>query len=115
MGVRMKKTKTGIKYDIGKLDYSLVPPDAMDEFVAVLTYGKKKYAARNWEKGMDWGRNIAAAERHISAWKARQDLDPESAINHLAHAICDLNFVLAYQLRGVGKDDRGPKVSLKRR
>ena len=105
----------GVKYDIGKLLYSLLPPDAVDEIVAVLNYGAGKYAPRNWEKGMSWGRNISAALRHIFAWLAREDNDPETDINHLAHAVIDLLFVLAYQLRGVGEDDRGAAVKLIRR
>jgi len=36
----------GVKYDEGKLDYSLVDPVAHAEFVAVLTYGAIKYAER---------------------------------------------------------------------
>ena len=62
--------------------------------------------ARNWEKGMDWSRLYAAALRHLTAWWRGNDIDHESGLPHLAHALCCINFLLAYELRGMGRDDR---------
>lgn len=99
-------TKGGVKYDKDKLRYDLVPWDAMDEVVEILTYGAAKYADRNWEKGMGWGRLIGAAFRHVTKFAMGEDNDPETNKSHLAHAMCCLLFLLAYVLRKIGTDDR---------
>lgn len=39
----------GAKYDIGKLKYSRVPPEALDAIAVVRDFGHKKYGdAENW-------------------------------------------------------------------
>jgi hypothetical protein len=88
----------GIKYDGDKPDYSLVPFQAMDEVVKVLTYGAAKYDRFNWEK-VEPRRYQAAALRHISAYMQGEKIDPESGINHLAHAACSLLFLTDFDLK----------------
>ena len=88
----------GIKYDGEKPDYSLVPFKSMDEVVKVLTYGAAKYDRFNWEK-VEPRRYQAAAMRHISAYMQGEKIDPESGINHLAHAVCSLLFLTDFDLR----------------
>lgn len=99
----------GVKFDQEKLRWELVPYDAVEEVVKVLTFGAKKYAPRNWERGMDWSRVYAALIRHMTSWFHGQDTDPETGISHLAHAGCCLMFLIAYEKRGTGNDDR-PKL-----
>lgn len=98
---------SGIKHDKEKPRLDLLPYDALLRIGDVLTYGAAKYAPRNWESGMDWGRLSAAAQRHIASWQCGQDDDEESGLPHLAHAVCCLLFLLAYSIRRIGKDDRG--------
>ena len=88
----------GVKYDQEKPDYSLVPFGAMDQVVKVLTYGAKKYDRFNWEK-VESRRYQAAALRHISAYMQGEKIDPESGVNHLAHAICSLLFLTDFDLK----------------
>jgi hypothetical protein len=83
----------------------------MDCIVKVLQFGAKKYGERNWEQGGHWLRNFSALIRHVSAWSQGEDLDPESGLPHLAHAGCCILFMLAYQLRKIGTDNR-PKTDL---
>ena len=83
----------GIKHDGEKPDYSLVPFSALDEVVKVLTYGAAKYDRFNWEHVEDI-RYQAAALRHISSYMQGEKYDPETGINHLAHAICSLMFLV---------------------
>jgi len=61
---------------------------------------------RNWERGMAWSRPFSALMRHVWAWWRGQETDPETGYSHLAHAGCCVLFLLAYQLRRVGSDDR---------
>lgn len=100
------KNEPGKKYDSGKPRYDLLPPDVLAEVVKIITDGAEKYGERNWEAGMSWSRPFAAAMRHLWAFWDRQNIDPESGSPHLAHAIVNLMFLLAYQGRGVGTDDR---------
>ena len=88
----------GVKYDQEKPDYSLVPFGAMDQVVKVLTYGAKKYDRFNWEK-VESRRYQAAALRHISAYMQGEKIDPESGVNHLAHAICSILFLTDFDLK----------------
>lgn len=102
----MSELTVGMKYDTGKLRWDLVPPE-FEEVVKVLTYGATKYDDRNWELGINYGRLIAAAQRHIWAWVRGERDDPETGIHHLAHAACDIMFLLTYEKRNMNAfDDR---------
>ena len=96
----------GVKLDDGKPRWDLLPFDALDDVAGVLHYGAEKYAARNWERGMAWGRLLAAALRHLSAWASGQDRDAESGYLHLSHAACCVLMLLALTKRRIGADDR---------
>lgn len=97
---------TGVKNDQDKLRYDLIPPEALDSLARVLTFGANKYADRNWEKGMDWGRVFGACMRHLWAFWRGEDKDPETGYSHLEHAICNIAFLITYEKRNIGKDTR---------
>ena len=85
----------GRKFDGGKLQYGLVPPLALRETVKVLTFGAEKYEIDNWKNVPDSHRRyFDAAQRHLWAYKEGEITDPESGVNHLAHAICCIMFIL---------------------
>lgn len=96
----------GRKDDQGKLPWHLLPPDSVEAILMVLQFGANKYGERNWERGMAWSRPYSALMRHMWAWWRGEIHDPETGITHLAHAGCCLLFLLAYENRGVGTDDR---------
>lgn len=106
----------GRKDDHEKDRIELFPPEAVFAISRVLTKGAVKYADRNWEKGMAWSRVFGALMRHMWAWWAGKgpttksflfgDLDPEWKFSHLWHAGCCIVFLIAYEERGVGDDDR---------
>lgn len=99
-------TPAGVKFDTGKPRYDLLPPEALDGLAKVLTFGAQKYDARNWEKGMEWGRVFGALQRHMWAWWQGQGTDPETGISNLHHAACCIAFLQTYEARGAGTDDR---------
>lgn len=105
-----EKLKEGIKHDQQKIRWDLVPYDAVNEIAKILTFGSVKYEARNWEKGMGWSRAFGALQRHLTRWFHGQDLDKETRLTHLANAGCCLFFLISWELRKVGTDDR-PKLS----
>lgn len=100
----------GVKYDSGKPRMSLIPPDALVEVAKVMTFGAEKYDKNNWRKGISYERLLDAAERHIIKFGSHlwEDVDEESGINHLAHAIVNLMMLLQFELEGRSKelDDR---------
>jgi hypothetical protein len=103
--------KAGVKFDQGKVRFELLPPEAVKAVAEILTIGANKYAARNWEQGMDWSRPFGATLRHLFAWWGGEHRDPDTGKSHLWHAACNIFFLIAYEARGIGKDDRGTPVS----
>ena len=99
-------TIEGRKNDANKPRYDLIPPESLEGPAKVLALGSIKYSDRNWEKGMRWGRVFAALMRHLWAWWRREKVDPETGLSHLWHAACCLMFLIAYEERAIGEDDR---------
>jgi len=109
-------SKGGMKDDADKVRLELIPPELLFAVGDILTSGAKKYADRNWEKGMKWGRVFGALMRHMWAWWGGKgpttksflftDLDTETGKSHLWHAGCCIAFLIAFEERGVGEDDR---------
>jgi len=97
---------TGIKHDEGKLPLHLLPFDALECIAEILDFGMKKYAPRNWEKGMDWSRVYRATLSHMFKWWMRAGPDEETGKSHLWHAGCCILFLITYEYRGIGRDDR---------
>ncbi len=97
-------------YDEGKPPLAYLPWGGIDEVAMVQAYGHKKYKDyNNYRKGMEIGRNLSCAIRHIRAFMEGEDLDKESGRSHLAHAACRLLFVLQNQKDGTAIDDRYKK------
>lgn len=96
----------GTKFDQGKLPFHLLPPELLTAITTVLDFGASKYAPRNWEAGMDWSRVFSALQRHMWAWWAGEDKDPETGKSHLWHAACCIAFLVTFEERKTGKDDR---------
>ena len=90
----------GRKFDGGKLEYGLLPPLALEETVKVLTFGAQKYERDNWQKVPDSKRRyFDALQRHVWAWKKGEQIDQESGIHHLAHAMCCLMFLYEHDVK----------------
>ena len=94
------------KFDTDKLPYELIAPEVLDALALVLQFGADKYAPRNWERGMRWGRVFGALMRHMWAWWRGENNDDETGMSHLYHAACCIMFLIAYEARGIGEDDR---------
>lgn len=107
-----KKTDSdnqGLRYNEGKPRMDLVPPEAMLALGRHFEIGAKKYADRNWERGMDWGKCCASLERHLLAWKSGEDYDSETGSHHMISVAWNAFVLFTYAIRGIGKDDR-PKL-----
>lgn len=102
----------GQHYDTDKLPVELYPIEALVRTTKVLQHGTKKYDRRNWEKGIIFSKIYASTLRHLFAWWCGKDLDPESKLNHLDHAACNIAFLQTYVDRKMHRlDDRPAKAA----
>lgn len=88
----------GMKFDTGKLRYSLVPHIAFKGLAEVLTFGADQYAPNSWQtvpNGKE--RYLDALYRHIEAYRNGEILDSESGLSHLSHAMTNCAFLLHFQ------------------
>ena len=86
----------GIKQERGKLQWSLVPWDAMEQVVKVLMYGAKKYNPDNWKKVYQSDPTLYADAmiRHCISYHKGERVDAETGLSPLASVICDALFLL---------------------
>lgn len=95
-----------IRYDLGKLQWQLLPEDAIEKIVEIYTHGSIKYTDENWRKGMKWKRMIGSLKRHTKAFTVGEDIDADSGCLHLSQIAWNAISLIWYQLEGVGEDDR---------
>ena len=82
-----------LKNDKGKLQWSLMPFEQLEDVVRVLMAGATKYGRENWKKCDDISRYKDALMRHVTAYIKGEERDPEDNLPHLAHAICNCLFL----------------------
>lgn len=102
----VKEDNGALRYNAEKAPVHLIPTDALMELVKVYREGAKKYAPRNWERGMDWSKCFDSLMRHSFAWLSGENLDAETECLHMAHAAWNALALVAYHLRDIGTDDR---------
>lgn len=85
--VRVTNALTGGEKGSKPEAFALIPVEPQREVARVYGYGSKKYAPRNWEKGYDWSLSYSALQRHVNAFWGGENLDPETGLHHLAHAV----------------------------
>lgn len=100
--------EAGVKFDGGKLRWRrLFPWRGATEVMKVLEYGAEKYTERdedgnvtrdgadNWRRVPELQERYGDASlRHAIAEAMGEELDPESELEHLAHAACCILFRL---------------------
>lgn len=92
--------KIGVKNDFkdNKLMWDLLPIKEVEKIVDILTFGAKKYAPNNWQNVEDAeNRYYAAAMRHLVEYRKGNKLDEDSGKSHLAHAACNLLFLMYFE------------------
>jgi hypothetical protein len=90
----LKTLDSGAKRDnnAGKGAYELISPFALERLAKIYERGANQKGARNWEKGINFGRCIQSAKRHINQYM--QSMDDE---DHLAQACWNLCAVMHYE------------------
>lgn len=108
----------GLRFNEGKPRYDLLPAHAIDQLVKVLSAGAKKYADRNWEKGMEWSSVVASLKRHLAKYEQGEDYDEETGMLHMAQVMWNAMAITEYYHTHPEYDDRPhrylahPKIGL---
>ena len=98
----------GVKFDKDKLPLHLIPPEALYALACILKVGAAKYHDRNWEEGLSWSRCYRAALNHLWLWFIGAPADKDSGQSHLWHVLAEIVFLVVFELRETGTDDRPP-------
>ncbi len=92
-----ESTDSSNKQWTDKRQYQLFPSQWADGLTKVLEYGAKKYTPWGWfDEPVNKSLLLAAAERHIYAFRRGKEYDYESGIHHLLHACINLMFVYTH-------------------
>lgn len=87
----------GTKFDKGKPDWSLLPPDPLVDIIRVYEHGVRKHGKDNWRKGFYYSRIFAAIMRHLWDWWKGADNNPDDEnLKHLAQAAWGCLTLLEY-------------------
>lgn len=95
-----------IRHDDGKLQWHLLPMEALEGAVRVLEAGAKKYSDHNWRKGHKFSQITNSLQRHLNAFQAGEELDPESGLRHVDHLLANAIFLALITREHPEKDDR---------
>lgn len=91
-----------VRYNKDKLRVDLIPTEFIEEVAKVFTFGAKKYSPNNW-KGFNESQQkeiIGSLLRHILEYQKGNKFDDESGLHHLAHAACNISFILYFENQG---------------
>jgi hypothetical protein len=84
------------RYNKGKPRLGLIPPQIIEGLGYVLAFGAEKYDENNWKKGLTDEECLSSCLRHITKFQRGEMYDDESGIHHLAHAACNLAFMMYF-------------------
>ena len=95
--------EVGVKYDEGKVQYSLIPPYALQAVARNLTVGLRRYTVRdNWKQVPNAReRYLDALMRHLESYRRGVKYDPESSVpdmHELSAVIANAMFLLEFDL-----------------
>jgi len=103
-----------MKHDNGKPPINLVPSEAIIAAANVFAFGANKYGENNWRQDLNdfpMSRHYASIMRHMLAWNSGEDIDPESGLSHLHHAMTQLMILTVCQQEATADvDDRFRRV-----
>ena len=101
------KDACGVK----KVPVSGLPAPVILEAGLVKLHGDLKYGRYNWrDAGVRGSVYYDACFRHLAAWWEGENLDPDSGVHHLSHAITGLAVLRDAMIHDNWEDDR-PKAT----
>ncbi len=90
----------GRKNDAGKLDWSILQLDLLEDTIRVLMFGETKYDRENYKHVTPTRRYWSAFLRHAVLYRAGEQFDQETGISHLGHMVASLLFLTWFEKRG---------------
>ncbi len=84
-----EKEDKALRYNDGKLKWSLVHYASLAPMIQVLMFGAKKYAPNNWKKKINRAELLESMQRHLSALMDGEEVDNESKLSHMGHILCN--------------------------
>ena len=96
----------GSHFDQCKPRVDLVPTELILGAGRALGYGAKKYGPDNFRQGIETRRIAGSVFRHLLSWLDREDVDPESGLEHLDHAAASLSMLMWTVKHCIDLDDR---------
>lgn len=105
MANKIKADGGGLRYNAGKNQVELIPPEWIWGLAMVLTRGAAKYAVRNWEGGMAWSYLVGCAFRHTLKFICGERYDEETGCHHMFMAAWNCCALATYDIREVGEND----------
>lgn len=85
-----------LRYNKGKLDWTLLDFEALEPLVKVMVYGAKKYTVGNisgrdnWKKQVEPKQHLQSAMRHLIAIIQGEEIDKESGERHSGHLLANM-------------------------
>lgn len=104
--VRITDPTTGGQKGQKLAQMGALEPRSIMEVAKAAGFGAGKYARHNYLKGYAWSLSYDALQRHLHAFWAGEDTDPESGLYHLSHAAWHCLTLLAFSIYKLGTDDR---------
>ena len=99
-------SSTGASKGTKEERFDLIPVPALTQLARLYGKGAVKYAAHNWRLGYDWSKSYAAAQRHMNAFWAGEDVDPETQVPHVINAAFHMFALSTYITEHPEFDDR---------
>lgn len=82
-----------LRYNEGKLHWSMIDFKSLEGMVRVLEMGTKKYSKDNWKLGMPVTEVCESLMRHLLAFMSGETTDQESGCSHMSHVMVNAMFV----------------------
>jgi hypothetical protein len=87
----MTKVKKALRFNEGKLDWTLLDYPSLVPMVEGMTYGANKYERLNWMNQCDHPeQHLQSAMRHLIAIISGEEIDPESGVRHSGLVQCNM-------------------------
>ena len=91
-----KAINKALRYNEGKLDWTLLDFEALEPLVKVMSYGAKKYTVGdvsgrdNWKKPVEPKQHLQSAMRHLISMIQGKEIDKESGERHSGHLLANI-------------------------